>query len=127
MPYKNIVASKKKQLTCLFFQKNLHKGMIFYFFDALLDYVIIGGYDENGVKDQYLVRFILNRKFSSSVQKEIPEELIIKNNKTDLESRKVLVDFIDTRKYFSLERNENGKLCKVLQNGLRIRIECDIT
>lgn len=101
--------------------------MIFYFFDALLDYVIIGGYDENGVKDQYLVRFILNQKFSSSVQKEIPEELIIKNNKIDLESKKVIVDFIDTRKYFSLERNENGKLCKVLQNGLRIRIECDIT
>lgn len=28
-------------------------------FNALIDYVIVGGYDENGVKDQYLIRFIL--------------------------------------------------------------------
>ena len=36
-------------------------------------------------------------------------------------------DFINTRKYFSYERDENGKLNKVLRNGLRIRVECDIT
>ena len=96
-------------------------------FNALVNYVIIGGYDENGTKDQYLIRFILKREFDLSVQKEIPEELIIKNNKINLESKNVLVDFINTRQYFSFERDENGKLCKVLRNGLRIRVECDIT
>ena len=47
-------------------------------FDALVDYVIIGGYDENGTKDQYLIRFILKREFDLSVPKEIPEELSLK-------------------------------------------------
>ena len=51
----------------------------------------------------------------------------IQNNKIDLNSNNVLVDFINTRKYFSYERDENGKLNKALRNGLRIRVECDIT
>ncbi len=46
--------------------------------------------------------------------------------KIDLESKNVLVNFINTRQYFSFERDENGKLNKVLRNGLRIRVECDI-
>ena len=95
-------------------------------FNALVDYVIIGGYDENGMKDQYLIRFILKREFDLSIPKEIPNEVIVKNNKIDCKSKNVLLDFINTRQYFSYERNENGKLNKVLRNGLRIRVECDI-
>ena len=97
------------------------------FFNALVDYVIIGGYDENGMKDQYLIRFILKREFDLSIPKEIPNEVIVKNNKIDCKSKNVILDFINTRQYFSFERNENGKLNKVLRNGLRIRVECDIT
>lgn len=95
-------------------------------FNALVDYVIIGGYNENGVKDQYLIRFILKQEFDLSVPKEVPEELIIKNNKIDLEEQNVLVDFINTRQYFSFEKDKKGKLNKVVRNGLRIRVECDI-
>ena len=96
-------------------------------FNAIVDYVIVGGYDENGVIDPYLIRFILKREFDLSVPKDVPDEVIIQNNKIDLNSNNVLVDFINTRKYFSYERDENGKLNKVLRNGLRIRVECDIT
>ena len=32
-----------------------------------------------------------------------------------------------TSQYASFERDENEKLNKVLRNGLRIRVECDIT
>ena len=95
-------------------------------FNALIDYVIVGGYDENGVKDQYLIRFILKREFDYSVPKDIPEELIVQNNKIDLEDKNVVVDFVNCRKYFSYEKDESGKLCKVLKNGLRVRVECDI-
>ena len=95
-------------------------------FNALVDYVIIGGYDENGTKDQYLIRFILKRQFDLSAPKEISNEFIIKHNKIDLESKNVLLDFINTTHFFSFERDENGKLNKVLRNGLRIRVECDI-
>ena len=31
-------------------------------FNALIDYVIVGGYDENGVKDQYLIMLILKTR-----------------------------------------------------------------
>ena len=96
-------------------------------FNAIVDYVIVGGYDENGAMDPYLIRFILKREFDLSVPKDAPDEVIIQNNKIDLNSNNVLVDFINTRKYFSYERDENGKLNKVLRNGLRIRVECDIT
>lgn len=95
-------------------------------FNAIVDYVIVGGYDENGVIDSYLIRFILKREFDLSVPKDVLDEVIIQNNKIDLNSNNVLVDFINTRKYFSYERDENGKLNKVLRNGLRIRVECDI-
>ena len=58
---------------------------------------------------------------------DFKHQSFIKNNKVDLNSNNVLVNFINTRKYFSYERDENGKLNKVLRNGLRIRVECDIT
>lgn len=96
-------------------------------FNAIVDYVIVGGYDESGIIDPYLIRFILKREFDLSAPKDVPDEVVIRNNKIDLNSNNVLVDFINTRKYFSYERDENGKLNKVLRNGLRIRVEYDIT
>ena len=96
-------------------------------FNAIVDYIIVGGYDEKGVMDPYLIRFILKREFDLSVPIDVPDEVIIQNNKIDLNSNNLLVDFINTRKHFSYERDENGKLNKVLRNGLRIRVECDIT
>ena len=86
-------------------------------FNAIVDYVIVGGYDENGVIDPYLISFILKREFDLSVPKDVPDDVIIQNNKIDLNSNNVLVDFINTRKYFSYERDENGKLNKALRNG----------
>lgn len=57
----------------------------------------------------------------------MPEEFIIQNNKINLNSNNVLVDFINTRQYFSYERDSKGKLNKVVRKGLRIRVEYDIT
>lgn len=93
----------------------------------IVDYVIVGGYDENGVMNPYLIRFILKQEFDLSIPEDVSEKFIVTNNKIDLNSNNVLVDFINTRKYFSYERDRNGKLNKVLRNGLRIRVECDIT
>ena len=44
-------------------------------FNAIVDYVIVGGYDENGVIDPYLIRFILKREFDLSVPKDVPDEV----------------------------------------------------
>ncbi|MBO5349671.1 MAG: hypothetical protein J6A89_07640 [Clostridia bacterium] len=58
-------------------------------FDALIDYIIVGGYDEKGNRDPYIIRFVLKREFNLRHRKEIPEEFIIKNNKVDLSAKNV--------------------------------------
>ena len=107
--------------------KDIMEGFDQEIFNAIVDYVIVGGYDENGVMNPYLIRFILKQEFDLSIPKDVSEKFIVINNKIDLNSNNVLIDFINTRKYFSYERDENGKLNKVLRNGLRIRVEYDIT
>lgn len=96
-------------------------------FDALVDHIVVGGYDENGNMNPYIIRFILKREFNLRPRDEIPKELIIANNKLDLNANNVILDFINTRQYYYFEIGENGKRTKVIQNGLRIRVECDIT
>lgn len=96
-------------------------------FDALVDYIVVGGYDENGNRNPYIIRFILKREFNLRPRDEISKELIIANNKLDLNANNVILDFINTRQYYYFEIGENGKRTKVIQNGLRIRVECDIT
>ena len=123
---KKSISDGLKKVKELLASKDIMEGFDQEIFNAIVDYVIVGGYDENGVIDPYLIRFILKREFDLSVPKDVPDEVIIQNNKIDLNSNNVLVDFINTRKYFSYERDENGKLNKVLRNGLRIRVECDI-
>lgn len=124
---KKSISDGLKKVKELLASKDIIEGFDQEIFNAIVDYVIVGGYDENGVIDPYLIRLILKREFDLSVPKDVPDEVIIQNNKIDLNSNNVLVDFINTRKYFSYERDELGKLNKVLRNGLRIRVECDIT
>ena len=116
---KKSISDGLRKVKELLASKDIMEGFDQEIFNAIVDYVIVGGYDENGVIDPYLIRFILKREFDLSVPKDVPDEVINSNN--------VLVDFINTRKYFSYERDESGKLNKVLRNGLRIRVECDIT
>ena len=93
-------------------------------FCALVDYVIVGGYDENGIEDPYIIRFILKPKFGFNATKEISNKLITEKSKINIEDKNVILDFVNTRRFFYYERDGNGKLSKVLRNGLRIRIEC---
>ena len=124
---KKSISDGLRKVKELLASKDIMEGFDQEIFNAIVDYVIVGGYDENRVIDPYLIRFILKREFDLSIPKDVPDEVVIQNNKIDLNSNNVLVDFINTRKYFSYERDESGKLNKVLRNGLRIRVECDIT
>ena len=83
---------------------------------------------EDELKIRFLLRDYLKSEGFNVLEASDGDEgiFVFKNNKIDLNSNNVLVDFINTRKYFSYERDENGKLNKVLRNGLRIRVECDI-
>ena len=64
-------------------------------FNAIVDYVIVGGYDENGVIDPYLIRFILKREFDLSVPKDVLDEVVIQNNKIDLILLDIMMPKID--------------------------------
>ena len=93
-------------------------------FCTLVDYVIAGGYDENGIEDPYIIRFILKPKFGFNATKEISNKLITEKSKINIEDKNVILDFVNSRRFFSYERDGNGKLSKVLRNGLRIKVEC---
>ena len=95
-------------------------------FDALIDYIIVGGYDEDGNMNPFIIRFILKREFDLKHRSEVLIETIVKNNKLNLNDENVILDFVNTRQYHYFDVNENGKRTKILQNGLRIRVECDI-
>jgi DNA invertase Pin-like site-specific DNA recombinase len=96
-------------------------------FDALIDHIVVGGYDENGNIDPFIIRFVLKREFNLRHRDEISKELIVKNNKLNLNDPNVILDFINTRQYYYFDIDEKGKRTKILENGLRIRVECDIT
>ena len=50
----------------------------------------------------------------------------MENKKVALNDENVILDFVNTRQYHYFDVNENGKRTKILQNGLRIRVECDM-
>ena len=46
-------------------------------FDALVDYVVVGGFDKNGQRDNYMLRFICKNQFKESGKDKITKEYII--------------------------------------------------
>lgn len=95
-------------------------------FDALVDYVIIGGYDEKGNKDHFLIKFILKNDYSITNKKEIPRELILNKNTVIENDEKILLDFVNRQNIKKFEKDKNGKTIMIRINTLRIIVEYDI-
>ena len=94
-------------------------------FDALVDYVIIGGYDECGNKDEYMIRFVCKSKFDISLKDEITEEKIVSNSRL-LESKfNVILDFINRQSIIVFEKDENGYQNKKIIDKIRVRVEME--
>ena len=94
-------------------------------FDAIVDYVIIGGYTEDGQKDEYMIRFICKSKFRLSNTEEITTEKILSNSHIGTSEYKVILDFINRQRFMLFERDENGKLNKKIIDKIRVRVEMD--
>lgn len=94
-------------------------------FDAIVDYVIIGGYTEDGQKDQYMIRFICKSKFRLSNTDEITREKITSNSHLDTSEYNVILDFINRQSFMLFERDENGKVNKRIVDKIRVRVEMD--
>lgn len=94
-------------------------------FDAIVDYVIIGGYTEDGQKDQYMIRFICKSKFRLSNTEEVTKEKIISNSHLDTSEYNVILDFVNRQSFMLFERDENGKMNKRIIDKIRVRVEMD--
>ncbi|MBQ9298258.1 MAG: recombinase family protein [Clostridia bacterium] len=97
-------------------------------FDALIDYVIIGGFNENGQKDEYMIRFICKKTFKFAFLEEKSIEKIIANNTINKDGTTQdyipVLDFI-CGYHFATFENINGKREKILHDKIRVRLEVE--
>ena len=96
-------------------------------FDALVDYVVVGGFDKNGQRDNYMLRFICKNQFKESGKDKITKEYITnKYGKNGCDNNLVILDFINRQNCMSFDRDENGRYNKKVVNQIRVRIEMSL-
>ena len=96
-------------------------------FDALVDYVVVGGFDKNGQRDNYMLRFICKNQFKESGKDKITKEYITnKYGKNGCDNNLVILDFINRQNCMSFDRDENGRYNKKVINQIRVRIEMSL-
>lgn len=94
-------------------------------FEALVEYVIIGGYVD-GQKDSCMIRFICKSGLNDTTCDELTQEDIIDNQNINNGSSQGFIpvlDFYSNQTYYVFERNEFGKLQKNMKNKIRVRLE----
>ena len=96
-------------------------------FDALVDYIIIGGY-ENGKKDDCMIRFICKTQFEDTPREDLTKQKIIDNN--DIMDYKCysfinILDFYSNQQFFYFYVDENVKKRKKVINSVRVRVEVE--
>ena len=96
-------------------------------FEALVDYGIIGGFNEKGEKENYMIRFICKTGFNLRAREDITEEIIIENNNLKNQSSSIytpVLDFVSNQHFFVYEK-KNNRLQKTLINKVRVRVEIE--
>lgn len=96
-------------------------------FESLIDYVILGGY-EDGKKDEYMIRFICKVKFNHKRRSDITRDYIKENNNIvngETDNLVPLIDMYANHRFYSFEKNEDGKLNKTIRNKVRVRFEVE--
>ena len=94
-------------------------------FDGLVDYVIIGGYDESSNIDSFMIRFICKTNFSNKLFNDEDKQKVINSNKIPSEDYVLLLDFKSDQHFYYFDR-VNGKREKKLVNYVRVRVEIEI-
>lgn len=87
--------------------------------------VIVGGYTEDGQKDQYMIRFICKSQFRLSSKDEVTREKIIENSHLDSSNFNVILDFINRQNFMSFEKDIDGGLNKKIIDKIRVRVEME--
>lgn len=89
-------------------------------FDELVDYGLIGAYDEGGRPDSYVIRFICKNGFEFKPREDLRENMIIENSR--IGSEKIYTTILDftSKQQFYIFKNENGRNTKTLVNQIRV-------
>ena len=95
-------------------------------FDKLVDYVIIGGFDEKNNKNEYLIRFICKNGFKAKSRDDISEDVIINNSLNNHNSTIYMnvLDFISNQN-ISIFEIENNQRKKKIIDKVRVRVDME--
>ncbi len=95
-------------------------------FDAVVDYGIIGGYNEILEKEPYMIRFICKNGYTNGSRGDITEDMIVQNNRIGID-KSIYVPVIDfvSNQHFFVYVNESGRLKKTLVTKVRVRVEVE--
>ena len=95
-------------------------------FEALVDYGIIGGYDEKGNKQNYMIRFICKKGFSLRPREDISPSMIVENNQLDQEGSiyNPIIDFVSNQNFFVYD-DTGERRRKTLISKVRVRVEIE--
>lgn len=96
-------------------------------FDALIDYIIIGGYID-GEKDDCLLRFVCKTHFNETKRCDLTEEFIKKNSNIvngESEGLILLSEFYSNQPYNIFYKDETGRMQKKMMDRIKVRVEIE--
>lgn len=94
-------------------------------FETLVEYIIIGG-SVDRQKDSCMIRFICKSGFDdNSCQKLTQEDFVDNQNIENGSSQNFIpvLDFYSNQKYYLFEKDNSGKLQKIMKDKVRVRLE----
>ena len=96
-------------------------------FNALIDYGIIGGINENGEKEPYMIRFICKNGLNHKSRYDITDDLIIANSNLSNTENSIYVPILDfsSNQHFYTFTKVNNRLRKTLIKKVRVRLEIE--
>ena len=95
-------------------------------FEALVDYVIVGGYEKNGEKNNYIIRFIIKNGFELRSRGDITDEKIVENNRLEMEHSifTPIIDFVSNQNIIVFNK-VGSRLQKDLVTRVRVTVEVE--
>ena len=95
-------------------------------FEALVDYVIIGGYEKNGEKNNYMIRFIIKNGFDLRSRGDITNEKIMENNRIGMEDSiySPIIEFVSNQNIIVFDRI-GTRLQKNLITKVKVTVEVE--
>ena len=95
-------------------------------FDDLVLYGCVGGFDENGEIDPYMIRFIIKSDINIKIREDMISDIIVNNNHIDEEESmyKAILDFRSKQSFYTFEQIDS-KNTKTYHDSVRVRFEIE--